>query len=147
MLTHANENIDQCMDMESLLLPMPPSANRYWRHVAGMVYVSQEAREYRDLVKWISAGADVKLRTCNVGLSVTVYRVHKRGDIDNYLKVLLDALQGVMYDDDKRIKEVSVKIVDAKPEKGWQWDPDQANGEVKVDIWNISEWTKEVGVS
>ena len=132
---------------DQLILPMPPSANRYWRHVGGRVYVSKDARDYRDLVAVIGAGSDVKLRTCDVGLSVTVCRVHKRGDIDNYLKVLLDALQGVMYDNDKRIKEVNVKIIDGKRKPGWEFDPATANGEVKVDIWNISEWTKEVGVS
>lgn len=132
---------------EQLILPMPPSANRYWRHVGGRVYVSREARDYRELVAIIGAGADISLRTCDVRVEVTVRRVHKRGDIDNYLKVLLDALQGVMYDDDKRIKEVSVKIIDVKRQPGWEFDPATANGEVKVDIWNISEWTKEVGVS
>jgi len=99
-----------------LIVPMPPSANRYWRHVGGRVYVSKEARDYRDLVGWIGASAGVESHDGDVRVSVIVRRKHKRGDIDNYLKVLFDALQGVVYVNDKQIKKVEVEIIEGAEE-------------------------------
>lgn len=133
---------DVMLRSELLILPMPPSANRYWRHVGGRVYVSKEARDYRDLVAVIGAGADVTLRTWEVRVNVTVRRVHKRGDIDNYLKVLFDALQGVLWDDDKRIKEMTVKVIDVSKRKRSEMlfiDASGANGEVLVEVEDMEQ--------
>lgn len=113
---------------EQLILPMPPSANRYWRHVGGRVYVSKEARSYRELVGWEGAKAGLEVLTGDVSVSVIVRRQHKRGDIDNYLKVLFDAMQGVMIVNDKQIKRVDVEIIEGAEE-----------GEVLVEIEEITE--------
>jgi crossover junction endodeoxyribonuclease RusA len=96
-----------------LTLPVPPSANRYWRTVQGRVYVSTEARRYR---------VDVHLRALTEGMrkpltgpvvvSATIYRERKTGDLDNRLKVLLDALKGVAFIDDDQVVEIHARRED-----------------------------------
>lgn len=74
-----------------LVLPYPPSANAYWRAAPGRGLVpSDEARRYKAAVALLLAG---KLPlTGDVAVNVHVYRPRRSGDLDNTLKVLLDAL-------------------------------------------------------
>lgn len=88
----------------TLTLPIPPSANRYWRSVDHRVIVSPEAQEYKRLVRYSTTG--IRPFKGNVAVNVTVFRPRKAGDLDNYLKVLLDALKGVLYDDDSVVVEL-----------------------------------------
>jgi crossover junction endodeoxyribonuclease RusA len=97
-----------------LTLPLPPSSNRYWRTVAyiskktgkpiASTYVSDEAVKYK---------AEVKNRLGNrnpfvseLAVRITVFRARRSGDLDNKIKVLLDALQGIAYVDDNQITEL-----------------------------------------
>src|SRR4051812_10941896 len=95
----------------NLILPMPPSSNRYWRTAAhysrklgkwiAVTYVSEEAREYKQLVKDI-AGLDTLIYS-EVAVIVKVFRPIRAGDYHNRRKVLYDALQGVVYANDSQI--------------------------------------------
>jgi Holliday junction resolvase RusA-like endonuclease len=89
-----------------LILPYPPSANRYWRVFRGRVCVSQEARDYKKAVGQISLAIGCKPFECEVCCRVDVFRPQKRGDLDNTLKVLLDSLRGIAYKDDKQVAEI-----------------------------------------
>ena len=42
-----------------------------------------------------------------VGVSAIVYFPNRRGDLDNRLKPVLDALQGVAYSDDRQIVAIN----------------------------------------
>lgn len=85
-------------------LPYPPSANRYWRSFRGRMVLSAEAKKYKAFVqvalaKWPILGGPV-------ALIAHLYRPQKSGDLDNRLKVLGDALNGVAWLDDKQIEEI-----------------------------------------
>ena len=95
-----------------LCVPVPPSANRYWRNFNGVTVVSQEARDYKDAVRMLCG--QVSPFEGEVAVSLTVYRARKAGDLDNYLKVLLDALKGVLYHDDSAITEIQAFREDDK---------------------------------
>lgn len=86
---------------------LPPSANRYWRKVGSRVYKSAEATTYIQQTRWqlLAAGVSNPI-TGPVVVELHVYRKHKRGDLDNYNKILLDALQGLAYHDDKQVIEL-----------------------------------------
>ena len=86
-------------------LPEPPSANRYWRVWRGRVVKSAEARAYARAVAAIVAGTLTPL-TGAVALSVHWHRGRKSGDLDNRLKVTLDALKGLAYHDDKQVTRI-----------------------------------------
>lgn len=114
--------------MITLTLPYPISANRYWASrvvtVKGrqmpMVYVTSEAKAFKEQVGWIAKAAGVQAPFAGrVHLSAALYpnrpqdyrtRMRKLGpnwddgvqciDIDNALKVLIDSLRGVVIHDD-----------------------------------------------
>ena len=93
------------------LLPYPPSANRYWRSFRGFTVVSAEAKKYKLAVHEIVGN---NATDKNVQLSIKLLpKLTKNGlaskqclDLDNCLKVALDALQGCLYDNDNQVKRI-----------------------------------------
>lgn len=119
-MTHAWSSAQTCT------LPLPPSANRYWRLGRGHLYPSEEARAYKlsALVRAKSQG--MRVMSGPVVLSLTVYREAKRGDLSNRIKVLEDALQGVAYENDSQVCELHAAQFE-----------DPANPRVRI---TVSQW-------
>jgi crossover junction endodeoxyribonuclease RusA len=94
--------------MPSLTVPYPPALNRYWRFVTiggkGRVLLSKEARQYKLQVAALRAGASPVAGP--IKLTLRIYRPRRAGDIDSTLKAALDALQGVLYENDSQIVEL-----------------------------------------
>ena len=86
-----------------LRLPLPPSANKYWTYARGKIYTSDEAQAYKNEVRTFTK---CEMITGDVVINLTVFRPRRAGDLDNYLKIMLDALQGVLYENDKQIVEI-----------------------------------------
>lgn len=107
-----------------LVLPYPPSVNRLYR-------VGRNGRPYKtDLHRDYMASAQRATRAVtpwprDVALEVTLrlYRPQKRGDIDNPLKALFDALNGRAWEDDSQVSDLHVQRRD-----------DKANPRVEVEI-------------
>lgn len=82
--------------MQTLTLDLPPSLNRYYRHVGSMVMISAAGREYREHVRKavieqqvMPYGAEVRL-----WMHVLVERADlRRADLDNSLKALQDSME------------------------------------------------------
>lgn len=116
--------------MITLTLPYPVSCNRYWRTrvVKGvaMTYVSPEAKAYKREVALAAKTAGV-LRPISgrVAVSYMLYPHRPQDwkrravrdpagwddsvaclDLDNCQKVLLDALKGVAFDDDRWVRRI-----------------------------------------
>ena len=113
-----------------IVLPFPPSSNRYYRSFRGRVVKSQEARDYQRTVVHLTAGdaLDGFPLTGAVGLQLNFYRPQRRGDLDNRIKVLVDALQGILYSDDKQVSELHAYLHD-----------DKQNPCVEVNVWATGE--------
>ncbi len=102
------------------VLPFPPSANRYWRTRVMMMrgkpivstYVSTEAKSYKLAVRRAMAG--VFPTATNVKVSLDFYRPRKVGDLDNRIKVCLDSLIGILWEDDNQIVEINARRFDDK---------------------------------
>lgn len=96
----------------TLTLPVPPSANRYWRSFVNkrtrraMVVRSAEANAYRKEVQKLGVGIEPIPRGMEVFVQMTWYRAARRGDLDNRIKVMLDALEGIAYEDDAQVREL-----------------------------------------
>ena len=94
-----------------IILPYPISTNRYWRTFRGMTVVSEEAKAYKKQVAQIAQLSGCIKHNGNVSIDITLYpKRNKDGspnakviDLDNCLKVVLDALQGVAYDNTNRL--------------------------------------------
>lgn len=100
---------DKRDNMIRLTLPYPPTANRFRSVCNGRMIVTEEARAYKVAAGWIAKSKGVKCLSCPVVVSVDVYRPRKSGDLDNTLKVSLDSLTGILYDDDKQIVEIHAR--------------------------------------
>lgn len=94
-----------------LELPYPPSVNSWWRFDRrGVAFTTTTARAYKNNAKlaalaqlgsWKRGAHTPEHR--DVEVTVHVYRPQQRGDLDNTLKVLLDALNGIAYVDDAQV--------------------------------------------
>lgn len=87
-------------------LPYPPSANRYWRIFRGRPVTSSEARLYKANAKVSLSARCFEPLSGPLSLFVGVYRPARRGDLDNTLKVVLDACNGFLWNDDSQIVDI-----------------------------------------
>ena len=92
--------------MSVFTLPVPPSANRWWRNVNGRMVKSAAAREYQEAVQLLAGPHTLIPAPTPVMIRVLWYRAIKSGDLDKRLGVLLDALQGICYESDAQIVEI-----------------------------------------
>lgn len=80
--------------MITLTLPWPPSANVYYRNVAGKTLISAEGRAYRKAVAdqvLIQRGAKLLAGRLHVSIDAHVPDKRRR-DLDNLLKSVLDSM-------------------------------------------------------
>lgn len=107
-----------------LTLPYCPPANRYWRNYRGRMVVAEAAREYKATVKELAAEAGIEPIAGDVCVWLDVYRPRKSGDLDGRIKILLDSLNGIAYEDDKQITGIIARRFDVeKPKKRKKGDP------------------------
>ena len=139
--------------MITLTLPYPISANRYWAsrvitprggRPMAVTYVTAEAKDFKEQVGWMAKAAGVRAPiTGRVAIDVKLYpnrpqdfavRMRKFGptwddtvmclDLDNCHKVLLDAIKGVVIDDDKWVRRITSE----------RMEPDQHKARMVVTI-------------
>jgi crossover junction endodeoxyribonuclease RusA len=111
------------------MLPYPVSANRYWKGAGRHVYVSAEAKAYKAQAAHLANQSGITEPTGDlVSLALTVHPVEPKDaaarakragqdwhygvrcmDIDNAIKVTLDALQGVVYVNDNQVAVLYVE--------------------------------------
>lgn len=111
-----------------LVLPYPPTANKYWRVWRGRPVKSDEARNYQNAVRvrWLVThprGGTAAAPAGPVSVTVDAYRPRQIGDLDNTLKVLLDALRGIAYVDDAQVVELHARRHE-----------DKANPRVEIEV-------------
>ncbi len=98
-----------------LILPYPVSANRYWRIWRNRAVRSAEAAAYKSVVRRIAQEAGAMPSEGAVAVYVRLIpKANKDGganktviDLDNALKVALDALQGVAYHNDRQVRRIA----------------------------------------
>lgn len=114
----------------SILLSMPPSANRMWRKGAQGLYPSPEYKSWKS-----AAACEVLAAKKNpmwhgpVEVIIIAKRAHKLRDLDNNIKPILDALQlGQAIEDDNQVHSLFAR---------WARDedlPNLNNRDVRVEI-------------
>jgi len=124
-----------CGEM-TLLLPYPPSANRYIRRTARGCYRTAEADRYRATARALAISNGASCLSGPVVVVATLLpKMTKNGaaskiriDIDNGVKVACDALQGVCYADDSQIVRLTIQIGDAVSGGGLRISVSEASG-------------------
>lgn len=107
--------------MIELKLPYPVSSNKYWRRSGHKMHRSAEAKSFIEEVKWIAKSKKAVPTKSHYSLNIKLHpKMNKDGstnktvvDIDNALKVTLDALEGVIYENDNQVKQISIKYAEA----------------------------------
>lgn len=119
------------MHTTTVVLPYPVSANAYWRsfvpkgHMRPVTTLSEDARKYKAEVAKLCMLARVRKIAGPVEIAFTLFPARpqdwaKRAqrdpngwhrsvrsiDLDNASKVLLDALKGIAFDDDRLIERI-----------------------------------------
>ena len=112
--------------MVRLKLPYPVSANRYWRIWRNKAVRSAEATAYKSVVRRIAQEAGVMPSEGSVAVCLRLIpKANKDGsanktviDLDNALKVTLDALQGIAYENDKQVRLIFAGYADEPEQYG-----------------------------
>ena len=91
-------------DEYTFTLPVPPSANEYWGVSGSRMYVTEKAKAYKKEIKYMLSQA-VPMKGF-VAVNFSVYRPRMKGDLDNYNKIMFEALQGLVYENDNQIVEI-----------------------------------------
>lgn len=93
-----------------IVLPWPPSTNRYWRHWQGRTLLSRQGREYRQEAVRAAHSAERWGRR-HVAVSIRAFVPDaRRRDLDNLLKASLDALAHArVYEDDSQVRRLLVE--------------------------------------
>lgn len=95
-----------------LWLPYPPSTNNRMANFGGRMIKSAEARSYQKIVHDSLVG--LRPLTGDLEVSMQINRPKRRGDIDNVMKNIFDALSGVAFVDDEQIAMIDVKRYDGE---------------------------------
>ena len=95
--------------------PVPKLRHRWGRTI---VYTPKKVREYEERVGWCAREAGVKLAPGPFLVQIDLYLHGGRvGDVDNYAKSILDALNGVAWEDDEAVKRIEVERFTANSKK------------------------------
>jgi Holliday junction resolvase RusA-like endonuclease len=127
----------------TLQIPMPPTANQYYRHVGGRVLISAEGRHYRKVIaglvayrraseRRLPAGAGTVPAEPLAGRVAIVLDIFpsnlRRWDVDNRWKGLLDALtKAKVWNDDS---QVDLQL-------GIRRKPDPRNERAEIHLWEL----------
>lgn len=106
-----------------LMLPYPVSANRYWRSFKARnsnyvnVVISDEAKVFKQECGWMAKKAGlISPVSGHLELRIVLHPIKPKTirldsevrcmDLDNALKVSIDALKGICYHDDNQIRRL-----------------------------------------
>lgn len=100
--------------MTTITLPLPPSTNRLWRTCGGRRFSTPEAKSFKIEAGWIAKVTRPEMLTGPICVRIDIYRARKAGDLDNFLKITLDAMQGILFRNDSQVVEIRARLFDDK---------------------------------
>jgi crossover junction endodeoxyribonuclease RusA len=118
--------------VQFVTLPYPPTANNFKvpivRGTRACMTLSAEARTWKGVAELRVSTANLVSLNGPVKLDIHVYRPRKVGDLDNAIKLSVDALSKYAYYDDEQVTEIHAYRHD-----------DKANPRVEISIERAEE--------
>ena len=137
--------------MMKIILPYPPSVNRFWMSVATMTeryrvtgklkdlriitFPTSEAKEYMQQVRKIFLASQLPKLGGDIELHMIFFRPQRSGDLDNFFKAPIDALKNFAFFDDKHI----VRIIAERHE-------DPRNPRVEIEILPVGLFAEQMSI-
>lgn len=107
-------------------------------------YLPKRSREFREKLQWIlrAAMAGKELYSGALKITINLYRnivptARGYGDADNHAKAVLDAANGILFEDDEQVIDLRVIKHKAKVE-GLTIDIDYAQAEEIIEDWRVA---------
>ena len=103
-----------CSTSNSLTIEIPaipPSVNHYWAARGKRRFLTKRAKEWKRLVRNEIRRQLPKHKplTKRVAVKVTLCVRCRRGDVDNRLKAILDAFNGLVWVDDRQVDFLAIE--------------------------------------
>lgn len=105
--------------------PVPKARPRVG--AGGRVYTPRATREYEERAAWAARAAGMRPLAGLVAVRAVFYLSRRAGDLDNYVKALLDGLKGAAYGDDSQVAALEARIISCPP--------GEERAEVEVEPW------------
>jgi crossover junction endodeoxyribonuclease RusA len=89
----------------------PISTNQIYRRHGHIIYLSKEGKQLKEAYQ-LSAKTQWKLPILNCELEVRInlyFKDKRRRDIDNWNKIVLDSLTGIVWKDDSQIVKLTIE--------------------------------------
>ena len=94
------------MKLKIIIKGTPPTVNTIWRKGRnGTTYLTEQARRFKAKVQAQIPRMERVTGDCKVRVDVQ-FPTRRRCDLDNYLKIVMDAMNGFVYLDDSQINEI-----------------------------------------
>ena len=103
------------MTLEFVIPRKALPANHIWKRGNGRTYLTAVAREYKEaiaahaLLAAKKQGWPKKVERCSV--IIEARNPHKLADADSFAKLVLDSLQGILFENDRMVHEVTQRKV------------------------------------
>lgn len=92
-----------------MVLPYPPSVNHMYAYGKG-VRLTEEAKRFRYDAGWLAREQGARIFYSPLKVRLALYKPRNVGDIDNPIKATLDAMNHILWDDDRQIRELNITI-------------------------------------
>lgn len=120
--------------MKIILNGNPLSTQHIYRYTCigkfARLYMIKEGKELKELYQ-LEAQNQYKGKVMSVNCDMEIilfFKDKRRRDVDNYSKLVLDALEGVVYEDDRQIQKLTIKK-----------DYSAENPRIEIEIWKQSQ--------
>lgn len=107
------------------ITPVPKGRPRFGR---GRVYTPHETTQFETSVRWLLRQQKAPMLTGRLAVDATFWIGSQLADGDNYMKALLDAMQGICYANDRQVREHHCYLLDATAD---------AKPHISVMIWQL----------
>jgi len=95
-----------------------PTMNNYWRTTIVKnrihTYITPKGRQFKKALGWVAKVVCDNPFENDCELKIKLFFKNKNRDIDNAIKPILDALQGVVYVNDVQVKKITVEKFKSK---------------------------------